>query len=276
MEQEIHYKETSVLAKTAFISWLLAMGSIILFSLFVAIGMDFGVFVLLTVILFISSFVLGWISLVVIVIWHKSTKGLILAILSILLSSAPIYVFFCIWLGVQAREQRGKEYTGLYNLELLGGELTKYAKDHNGYLPDANTWCDSLLRNNKNLTKDNFRHPLHKNVSKAKFKLPPYPFPEAFQFVGDCQFAFNSKLSGLRLADIPGDVILLFEADGPWNLNGGSDLFNTRYREKGYITLLSVDGTETEYWYYKNAVRKFRSEFGGRASMYYEQPRWEP
>lgn len=274
MEEEIHYKETSILAKIAFISWLLAIGSIILFCFFVTLGMDFGVFVLLTIIFFVLSFVLGWISLVVIAIWHKRTKGLILAILSVLLSGVPMCVLLELELGVRARIQRTKEWSGEYNLRLLGREITKYAKAHNGYLPDANTWCDHLLDYNKKLTRNNFKHPQHKDVPKTEYKFS-HPTPEMFNFAGDCQFGFNSKLSGLRLADVPGDVVLIFEADGQWNLHGGPELLNTRYREKGFIYLLSVDGTQLTYWFYKDAIQKYKSKYG-RVSMSYEDPRWNP
>jgi hypothetical protein len=94
-----------------------------------------------------------------------------------------------------------------------------------------------------------------------------------FHFKGTCQFAFNRNLSGLRLVDLPRDVVLIFEADGEWNLNGTGELLKTRYREKGCIAVLFADQTIGDYWYYMRAVRKFAKS--GK-TMYYEKPRWEP
>jgi hypothetical protein len=74
------------------------------------------------------------------------------------------------------------------------------------------------------------------------------------------------------LADVPGDVVLLFEADGEWNLSGTEELLNMRLKGR-YSSLLFVDGTVKDYWFYKKAVRKFDRS---GTTMYYERPRWKP
>ena len=116
------------------------------------------------------------------------------------------------------------------------------------------------MEHNKELTEENFKHP------------QPEEFAGMLNFKGECQFAFNSNLSGMRLEDIPTDVVLLFEADGAWNLTGTSELLATRYREKGYIAILSVDQTTANYWYYMSAARMFTKD--GK-HMYYVEPRWK-
>jgi hypothetical protein len=49
------------------------------------------------------------------------------------------------------------------------------------------------------------------------------------------------------LDKVPGNVVLLFEADGIWNLNGTADLLNTKRKEPGYSYVLFVDGTIGRY-----------------------------
>jgi len=207
--------------------------------------------------LFSAGLVLGIIALFAILIARTYWWGLIPAIVSILIGGAVVWINFQIAMHVQRRHEILKNEIGDYNLKLLGDSLIKYAKDNSGCLPDAAHWCDSLMKHNKELTKENFKH----------------PNPKVFQLKGECHFAFNKNLSGMQLGDIPGDVVLLFEADGGWNLNGAAELLRTRYDEHGYISMFTVDGKMWKYWFYMNALRKFDKN---GTSMYYEQPRWQP
>lgn len=76
-----------------------------------------------------------------------------------------------------------------------------------------------------------------------------------------------------HLSDIPENVILVFEADGNWNLAGGPELLKTRRSEHGYVAMFFADGTTGNYWFYTNSVRKFSPK---GTHMYYEKPRWKP
>jgi len=208
-----------------------------------------------------AATVLSIVAIVWITIRRRVLKGYPYAVLALIFATPFLILDYGFRCQVKVREQHKKEWTGLYNLELLGQEMVKYAKDNGGYLPTADRWCDLLMEHNKNLTKDNFRHP------------QPEIFKDVFNFKGECQFAFNRNLSGMRLADIIGDVVLIFEADGEWNMAGGPELLATRYRKKGYITILFTDQTTANYWFYKDAVRKFNKK---GTSMYYEKLRWKP
>jgi energy-coupling factor transporter transmembrane protein EcfT len=258
MEQEIQCKEKSALAKIAFISWLLGAASLILFCFFVILGLDFGILALLPIIFFPFALLAGVISVVIILFFRRSLTSLVYSFLAIILSFPAVYIMMEFFMAPNVREYKKKNYTALYNMELLAKELKKYAKNHNGYLPDANNWCDVLMKENPKLTPDNFKHPLPKNL-KGKYHI-----------------AFNRAIGGKRFKDISKNTVLLFESDGDWNLNGTSDLLRSRYPEELYIDMLFIDGSIYSYWFDKQAVRKFKSEFGGRASMYYEQPRWDP
>jgi energy-coupling factor transporter transmembrane protein EcfT len=260
MEQEIRCKEKSVLAKIAFISWLFGVASLILFCFFVTIGLDFGILALLPIVFFPFALLAGVISVVVILFFHRSLGSLVYSFLAIILSFPAVYIMTEFFMSPNVREYKKKNYTALYNMELLAKELKKYAKNHDGYLPDANNWCDALMKENPELTPENFR----------------FPQPEFIGLKGKYHIAFNRNIGGKLLKNISKNTVLLFESDGDWNQNGTAELLNNRYGEAKFVSILFVDGSESDYWFDKQAVRKFKGEFGGGASMYYEQPRWEP
>jgi len=260
METEV-VKRRSRIAIASILVCLAAVFSEILFHLYPAGSFNPGIFIIVSERLFYIATILGILSIVVIAIRHKSLKGYIYAVLAIILAFPFLYLHWGVRQAVKVREQHKKEWSGLYNLELLGKELVKYADDNNGHLPDADMWCDILMEHNKSLTRENFKHP------------QPEIFGDIFDFKGECQFAFNKNLSGKSLDAVPGDVVLVFEADGDWNLNGTGELLRTRYNEKGCIYMLFADLTTANYWYYKEAIRKFDPK---GTYMYYVKPRWRP
>ena len=81
------------------------------------------------------------------------------------------------------------------------------------------------------------------------------------------------KLTYTVAGGSPLPAVLIFEADGNWNLAGREKLLKTRYYEDGYITLFFANGKTADYWFYKSAIRKFNPE---GTQMYYEEPRWNP
>lgn len=250
-------KKTSRIAVASLLCVIAALGCVFFFIL---IPIDYGGFVVAAMRFCYAAAILAIVAIAWITIRYKILKGYIYAIPALVLSMPFLLIDFEISRHVRVRQKHKKEWTGLYNLELLGKEMIRYAEDNNGCLPVAEKWCDSLMEHNENLTRENFKHP------------QPEIFGDIFDFKGECQFAFNKNLSGIRLADIPGDVVLVFEADGDWNLNGTDELLKTRYREQGYINILFTNGKMADYWFYKSAIRKFDK----RRGMYYEKPRWNP
>jgi len=256
--QKAYSKQTS---RWAIASLYFALAAIIslacsFFFIFIRLDPVGGFLIVTSELLALVAFVWGVFALVIITIRRKRSKGYIPAITGILLSTPFVLMFLLSILVGLVRAEREKANTGIYNLRLLRDALTEYSRDHNGCLPPADGWCDLLLEHNRDLTRDNFR----------------FPKPDRFELTGECHFAFNRNLGGLPLSDIPGDVVLLFEADGDWNLNGTAELLSTRSKGR-YISLLLVDGTVNDYWFHERALRKFDSK-GTR--MYYEQPRWNP
>jgi len=257
MEQQPPIRETFVLAKIAPCGLALAIVSIALYCLLVTLGFDYGILALLPFPFCVVAFLLGLLSTLIILVFHNRFKGLVYSISAVVFSLPIVYIGTEFFMSPNVREENKKKYTALYNMELLGEGLKKYAQSHNGILPIANSWCDSLMNQDPTLTAENFRHPQ----------------PDLLKLKGQCHIAFNSNLSGRSLGDVPGDVVLLFEADGEWNLNGTGSLLSKPYGEKKFLRILWVDGSTVDYWYYMKAVRKFSKD--GR-HMYYESPRWSP
>ncbi len=249
------FKETSKLAKASLFCALVSIACIILFGLFCMVTLDIGHFIAAAVVVALISFILGIGALVLITLRHKELKGYLYAVSGITLCTPLLLVMVGALYTTRVRAERSKENTGEYNLVVLGRSLQSYAKANGGYLPLSDQWADLLMQHDPQLTKGNFKHPQ----------------PDRFQLKGVCHFALNRYVGGKRLADIPGNVVLLFEADGDWNLNGTGELLKTRYRERGYVTLLFVDQSKADYWYCVKTIRKFNKH-----GMYYEQPRWSP
>ncbi len=113
------------------------------------------------------------------------------------------------------------------NLHQLGKLIIEYAKENNGYLPIANQWCDLLTEYRKSISRDTFVCPATKSNA--------------------CSYSFNKNLDGLRLTDIPDDIVLLYEADGRWNCAGGVKLLTTKNHPSQSCNVLFADGTVRYY-----------------------------
>ncbi len=207
--------------------------------------------------LFTAGFLLSIASVLGILITRTCWLGLIPTVLVLLVSGLVVYGNAVINAGIRIRQEKMKEVSPLYKMKILHEALVQYAENHSGYLPDANMWCDQLLASNPDLTRAHFQHPK----------------PEMVEVKGQCHFAFNKNLSKMRLSEVSSDTVLIFEADGDWNLAGTKELLETRYWKHGYVTMVYVDGHKGDYWYYQKAVRAFSKD--GK-NMYYIKPRWEP
>jgi hypothetical protein len=117
------------------------------------------------------------------------------------------------------------------NLHALGQAITEYCASHDGYLPPAEQWRDTLMKNNGALSLNSFRNP----------------------FTGHC-FAFNKNLGGLRITDIPDNIVLLFPSNSDRDITGGPELFATIEMLQTYILL--TNGEVCEYsWFDKGLIR---------------------
>lgn len=115
--------------------------------------------------------------------------------------------------AVHRTKHGGKAVLCLVHLRELGHAIIAYSEGNDGYLPVANKWCDLLMQDDNGLPEDIFKCP------RAEESRSNY--------------AFNDRLSGLRLEDVPSDLVLLFEASGGWNLSGGPESLALRHKSGG-------------------------------------------
>ncbi|UCF43564.1 MAG: hypothetical protein JSV99_01150 [Planctomycetota bacterium] len=153
-----------------------------------------------------------------------------------------ICVFFAIVMSASGRKVR-EDINGVrcsWHLNELGKAIMAYSKDNDGYLPTADRWCDLLLEHDANLPQDFFTCPATRGQN--------------------CSYAFNRNLGGLRLADVPGDAVLVYEAGGGWNTAGTAELLTVNH-PNGRTFVLLADGD----------VRLYRAE-----KLIKEPLCWEP
>jgi len=156
--------------------------------------------------LFTLAPLFGIITLVLVIVKHKKLKGWSYPIGAIFILG---FLSICLIPSISCAMERHMSKVCTSNLQKLGMAITEYARKHNGYLPAASRWCDLLIESDRSLSKDTFKCPAAKE--------------------GICNYAFNESLDGLRLADVPRDVVLLYEANGDWNLKGGPESLEPRH-----------------------------------------------
>ena len=192
-----------------------------------------------------ASFVLGIVGF-----FRKDSKVGVYAVLPVIIGGLFTLLMLLFFFTLRIRLHTNT-YTSKYNLKLLGSSLIEYSKDNNGCLPHAQKWCDLLVQHQPD--------------------LPKYTFTSRRKKPGKSYYAFNKNLDGLRLADVPGDVVLLFEARGDWNLAGGPQLLETR-RKYRRIDVLFVDQTIGAYFFSEEGVRIYVKNKPDT----YKPLRWKP
>jgi hypothetical protein len=99
------------------------------------------------------------------------------------------------------------------NLHQLGLALYIYQDEHENAYPQADKWCDSILK----------RYP---DLDQRVFVCPG---ALAHGDQGRCHYAINPDAG----PNSPGDVVLLFETGGAWNQNGGPELLAQDHHKRG-------------------------------------------
>ncbi|MFA5252664.1 MAG: hypothetical protein WC454_08795 [Phycisphaerae bacterium] len=161
--------------------------------------------------------------------------GFYVVIIIILIIAFICYVGYSynVSLGDEIRGEHQLALSASENMTLLFQEAISYARKNQGRLPSADNWCDELLELG-NVTKETFKNSeIENNV---------------------CDFAFNRNISGLEIDSIPKNVIIFFEANGGWNLNGDDKLLNEIHAKRRWaIGVMFVDGVYGEYFFTGNA-----------------------
>ena len=88
---------------------------------------------------------------------------------------------------------------------------------------------------------------------------------------GICHFAFNKNLSMVDINSVPNDVVMLFEANGDWNLNGDVELLEKARKERQWVIgVVFVDGAFGQFFLSSGTARM---ELPNRASR---SLKWAP
>jgi hypothetical protein len=94
------------------------------------------------------------------------------------------------------------------NMSQLRSALRDYASNNSGRLPTGSRWCDILREEMK--------------VSQGTFICQTSNIQ-----VGQSSYALNQNIAGMKLTEIPRDVVLLFESTPGWNQTGGPELIRS-------------------------------------------------
>ena len=136
--------------------------------------------------------------------------------------------------------------------------LARYVHDYsnvnNGKLPDADSWTDDLIE-----------------LEELSFLVDPkYLYQREKEH--RCYYAFNKNLSGLKIDELPNDIVLFFQAKGDLNLSGSHDLIDSWQGESDYIYVILLNDKIQKYWY---DISKCKEKPGGQYDNV-ETLRWVP
>lgn len=188
-------------------------------------------------------------------LYNKGRIGIrvyvMIVMLLIVLCACYIVYSYIITLAHEIRQESQLARNAKENMTLLAQEIIDYAMAHNGRLSSADNWCDVIIEQSKKITKTTFKNP---GIEK-----------------GICNFAFNRNLSGLDINSVPVDVIILFEANGEWNLNGDMELLKDTQTDRQWIIgVVFVDGAFGKYNFASSNVPLELPHKGSRTI------RWKP
>lgn len=154
---------------------------------------------LLWPLLLFATFILALIALVIAVFKKPRLINLILVFITIILSESAhfIYRYTCFGFSfdttrVESIRYYARSYISLKNFNWLKQTLQKYAKENEGKLPPSINWCDTLIAFEPNVPSE-------------------FMMGAGVPSKGRIRYGLNKNLENHRLADLPSDVVLLFE-----------------------------------------------------------------
>jgi hypothetical protein len=124
--------------------------------------------------------------------------------------------------ALAAAKQKAQEITCVNNEKQLAMAVRIYSGDNGNHFPPAATWCDAIKT----------------SVGSEKvFKCP------AANSDSRCDYAFNAKLDGMDESKVDPRTVMIFEADGGWNANGGPELMIVKPRHARMFVVAFADGS---------------------------------
>jgi len=153
-----------------------------------------------------------------------SGNGLALAgiiVSAIFLFMIPIFAAMLLP-ALAAAKQKAQTINCVNNEKQLALAVRIYSGDNGNHFPPAATWCDAI----------------NSAVGSSKvFQCP------ATTSGGRCDYAYNVKLDGLEESQVNPNTVMIFEADGGWNANGGPELMPGRARHSRVFVVTFADGS---------------------------------
>ena len=129
-----------------------------------------------------------------------------------------LIIFFILWLFLPKPRQRpqAKHIACQQNMKSLSLAIVSYANEHSDTYPTPKKWCDLI-------------EPFLGDKAEKIFRCPALD-------EGKCHYAMNPDCE----PNSPGDVVLLFETKGGWNLFGGSEILSIdNHTKKGCNVLFN-------------------------------------
>jgi prepilin-type processing-associated H-X9-DG protein len=124
--------------------------------------------------------------------------------------------------ALAAAKQKAQSINCISNVKGLAFAVRMYADENQNHYPFATNWCDALLKSNAGLT----------NI----FHCPA-------DFSGSrCSYAFNARLSGVEEGKVDPNTVVIFEANGDWNISDGRELILAKPRHGHLIAVGFADG----------------------------------
>jgi len=173
------------------------------------------------------GFILGIVSLVKVKKSNGALGGQGLALAGTIVSA--IFVFMIPLLAAMMlpalakAKQRAMTINCVNNMKQLALAARIYSGDHNGHYPSATNWCDALKT----------------GVGSEKV----FQCPAAENQNERCHYAYNSHLDGMEEKSINPSTVLFFEAQGGWNVSGGSELMLPASRHGRTFVVAFADGS---------------------------------
>ena len=144
------------------------------------------------------------------------------AVSVVLLIIIVAFIFFisCLQDINNQRTKRAIEHGGLVSIMKIGKTFSQYY-EHNNQLPQNSVWCNKLME----------YYMEEGLVKKYLFNIPQLTQVGPIEY----HFAFNKNLSLSSKKDLPGNLVLVFEADGEFNLSGGPELLKKKYAKDSFF-----------------------------------------
>jgi type II secretory pathway pseudopilin PulG len=124
--------------------------------------------------------------------------------------------------ALSAAQQKALEIKCINNEKQMALAVRMYSGDNTNHFPPAATWCDAI----KPFT-----------GGEKVFKCP------GANSSSRCDYGFNAKLNGLDASKVAPNTVMIFEAGGGWNANGGPELMIGRPRHARGFVVAFADGS---------------------------------